>query len=187
MLRDDRRRYFRINDWVGLSFRAIDMAEEMDIQHDVENLEIDATHVLKSLDKELSATLNTLWKSSPTVASAIALISKKIDIIAAEVGLDYSGLKGEEATTRVNISACGIAFESSERFVIGQKLDMRLTLKPHNSTVTVIGQVIAIERTDEGSAEPYLVRNNFDKVNTSVQEELIQHIVKRQSRQIATK
>lgn len=184
MERQDRRRYFRINDWVGLSYRALDQ-RELVARSDADNVQISSAQIIESIDRELAAALNILWQSNPSAANVIGLLNKKLDFIAAELELDYLGddlIKHEQ--TQVNISACGIAFECDERFDVGVVLELNLLLKPVNSTIKLSGCVNACDRA-VGSGKAYLLRIDFLDTDTHVREELIQHIVRRQSMQLS--
>lgn len=188
MDRPDRRRYFRINDMVGLSYRPVDPGDVDESDRSAENVQITSVDLLRSIDRELTTALDALWQSSPTSANAIGLLNRKLDILAAELDLDYENLKGIAAKPRrVNISACGIAFECRERFEIGQLLALVIVLKPANTHVKVTGRVIGCEQPQEEDSPYYLLRVDFDRVNADVKEQLIQHIVRRQSSQIGIK
>ena len=185
MSKQDRRRYFRINDLVGLSYQPIGQHAQTLPVDDVDNVQIAAAQVLKSVDDELNAALSALWKNNPATASALGLLNKKLDIIAAEIDLDYASFKGLKAEpTQVNLSACGIAFECEDQFEAGQRLEIHLILKPVNTHLSMIGRVVACEYTEEGRDKPFLVRIDFDEIGRNAQEELIQHIVRRQSDQL---
>lgn len=181
----DRRRYFRINDWVGLSYRLLD-ADSSKISADGDNIQISSSQVVEAIDRELAAALNVLWQSNPAAANVIGLLNKKLDFVAAELELGYfaDGLIKHEQT-RVNISACGIAFESDEAFDAGQVLELNLLLKPVNTKLKLRGCVNACDRLATDNSKPYLLRLDFVSTDMHVREELIQHIVRRQSMQLS--
>lgn len=185
MERQDRRRYFRINDWVGLSYRALDDSE-LHAAAQGDNVQISSAQVIETIDRELAAALNVLWQGNPAAANVIGLLNKKLDFIAAELDLDYLGgglIKHEN--TQVNISACGMAFECDERFDVGEVLELNLLLKPMNSNLKLRGCVNGCDRVGAGSGKPYLLRVDFLDTDTHVHEDLIQHIVRRQSMQLS--
>lgn len=187
MERQDRRRYFRINDWVGLSYRVID-EDELRAAAQGDNVQISSAQVIETIDRELSDALNVLWQGNPAAANVIGLLNKKLDFIAAELDVGYLG--GElikHANTRVNISACGMAFESDDRFDVGEVLELNLLLKPMNSNLKLKGCVNGCDRLNTDSGKPYLLRVDFLDTDTHVREELIQHIVRRQSMQLSEK
>lgn len=185
MSEQDRRRYFRINDWVGLSYRVLG-GQDIEFCGDADNVQISSTQILSTIEKELSGALNMLWQSNPQAANVIGLMNKKLDFIISEMELDYlqNGVLQHEPT-RVNISACGMAFECDEQFDAGQMLELNLLLKPANSKLKLQGCVTACERAEAGSKKPYVLRIDFVGTDTAVREELIQHIVRRQSIQLS--
>jgi len=181
MTEQDRRRYFRINDWVGLSYCVLG---QQDLEHcvDADNVQISSAQILSTIDSELSSALNVLWQSNPQAANVIGLVNKKLDFIAAELELDYlQGSLLNHEQTQVNISACGMAFECNEQIDAGQILELNLLLKPANSKLKLQGCVNACERIPGDSAKPYLLRLDFVGTDAHMREELIQHIVRRQS------
>lgn len=181
----DRRRYFRINDWVGLSYCVLG-ARDLEVLADADNVHISSAQVLETIDKELSSALNILWQNNPAAANVIGLINKKLDFIAAEMELgSLQGALLNHEQTQVNISACGMAFECSEQFDAGQMLELNLLLKPVNSMLKLKGCVSVCERAPAGSEKPYILRIDFVSTDTQVREELIQHIVRRQSIQFS--
>ena len=187
MNRPDRRRYFRIDDLVGLSYSAVDLHSENDAPKVADNIQITAIDLFKSIDQEFTDVLNAIWQTSPEVANAIGLLNKKIDIIAAEIDLNYNKLHEIDAQSKqVNLSACGIAFECQERFDIGQLLTMTIVLKPANTYIRVQGRIVGCDWLDGEAGRTYLLRVDFDRVDLAAEEQLIQHIVRRQSRQIGS-
>jgi len=181
MSEQDRRRYFRINDWVGLSYSVLGK-QAHEICADADNVQISSAKILDAINKELSSALNILWQSNPQAANVIGLMNKKLDFITAEMDLDYlQDSLHQHEKTQVNISACGMAFECDEQFDAGQMLELNLLLKPANSRLKLQGCVTACERAEAGSNKPYKLRLDFVGTDTHVHEELIQHIVRRQS------
>ena len=180
--RQERRRFFRIEDHVGLSYRLLDdaLAQQQEV-HDAVSLQITPVQMLERIDKELTTALSGLWKSNPSLANVMGLLNKKIDVLVAELNPEYNAGDDNENTVSVNLSACGIAFECGESFVPGQKLVLDLTLRPTRVQLSVIGRVVVCESTPTGSKEPYVLRLNFDEIDAATQEELIQHVVRRQS------
>ena len=185
MSEQDRRRYFRINDWVGLSY-CTQVAQNVEYCGDADNVQISATQILDVTEKELLGALSLLWLSNPQAANVIGLINKKLDFVISEMEFDYlqAGVLQHELT-RVNISACGMAFECDEQFDAGQVLELNLLLKPVKTKLKLQGCVTACQRSESGSKKAYMLRVDFVGIDTAVREELIQHIVRRQSMQLS--
>lgn len=188
MDRPDRRRYFRIDDLVGLRYQLADLQETDTTSKEAGKVQITSINLLKSIDRELTAALNVLWQSNPMAANAIGLLNKKMDILAAEMEMDYDKLQVIDAHSKqVNLSACGMAFECQERFDIGQLLALTIVLKPANTPVHLRGRIVGCDWLDGHNVRTYLLRVDFDHVELAVEEQLIQHIVRRQSSQIGSR
>ncbi|MCF7980960.1 MAG: PilZ domain-containing protein, partial [Pseudomonadales bacterium] len=146
MDRPDRRRYFRIDDLVGLRYQLADLQETDTTSKEAGKVQITSINLLKSIDRELTAALNVLWQSNPMAANAIGLLNKKMDILAAEMEMDYDKLQVIDAHSKqVNLSACGMAFECQERFDIGQLLALTIVLKPANTPVHLRGRIVGCD------------------------------------------
>ena len=186
MQNPERRRYFRINDVVGLNYQPIAASESQQTgAREAQNVHISTIDLWRSVDRELTAALDGLWQNNPAAANALGLLNKKIDILANEMSLDYSSVESIAAKSqRVNISACGIAFEGPDSFDVGQTLALTIVLKPANTPIKVTGRVIECEKMAESGGFHYLLRINFNPVPAHLQEQLIQHIVRRQSSQL---
>ncbi len=181
----ERRRYFRINDRVGLDYRPVSASNRIDYRENTSNVEIEAPMVIQVLNNELDKALDILWKSDASAANALILLNRKLDLLAADLNPAFIRQHDvAEEEIEVNISACGVAFECAEYFNAGQKLDIRIRLKYTRSLVNVVGLVVACEPAQETGEARYLVRIDFVNMSRSAQEALIQHIVKRQSSQI---
>ena len=181
MQESDRRRYFRINDWVGLSYRVAGNRLQQDALTEADNVQIPSAQLLETINRELLSALNLLWKNNPAVANVIGLLNRKIDFLVSEMDLDYLDCSVKHEVTQVNISACGIAFESAEAFEVGQMLELHLMLKPTNIRLKINGSVCACEPVPSDTQKVNFLRIDFANIDTHIQEELIQHIVRRQS------
>ncbi len=182
----DRRRYFRINDTVGLHYHVLGSKVLPQGDGAGENLQVPAAQILGSIDEEFRSSLDALWQNNPAAANAISLLNQKVELLAGELELD-SGLSGSEEyeSVDVNISACGIAFECNGQFPNGEMLEFSLILRPANTRLTLTGQVVSCERIASDGDTRFLLRADFQRVPLDIQEQLIQHIVKRQSGQLA--
>ncbi|UTW45223.1 PilZ domain-containing protein [bacterium SCSIO 12696] len=178
MSQTERRRYFRINDTIGLSYSLLDNSEE---STDAQDVGITAAHVLAKIDGEMNTLVNALWRENPTAAKILGLLNRKIEVLTDEVvGDEREVIEGQQRETQVNISGCGIAFNCDERMQSGQLLRLFITLKPSNVHLTINGQVVACESNADQQEFPFHLRISFTEEETAAQEALIQHIVQRQ-------
>jgi len=181
----ERRRFFRINDVVGLSYQPVTPAmTQQATAREAENLQISGIDLWRSVDRELLAALESLWKTNEVVAQALGLLNRKLDILAAENRVDSAAELSPAQPQQVNISACGIAFEGPESFSVGQTLALDIVLKPASKPIKLTGRVVECEKLEDAEGFRYLLRIDFNPIATDLHEQLIQHIVQRQSSQL---
>ena len=179
----EKRSYYRINDLVGLAYKVLGQNEEAPSPLSG-NLGLSATRLLAEIDHEFNQATNILWHENQTIAKALGLLNKKLSIIAAHSLPDEDQHIDSYEEIMVNISGCGIAFDSAENLSIGTRLQLSILLKPSNTLLHFTGEVVASDNKSTHAEKPYSVRINFDENNSS-QEQLIQHIVQRQCAQIS--
>lgn len=183
--KNERRRYYRINDVVGLTYEVLGKDDAAQSAQSG-NLGLSVTNLLAEIDHEFNQATNAVWLENPSVAQALGLLNKKLSIIAAHsLQTDDQSIDSYDEMM-VNISGCGVAFDCSEALDIGTRLQLSLVLKPSHTHLHVTGEVVAIEQQPSSVEKPYSVRINFDE-NSLVQEQLIQHIVQKQCAQIGSK
>jgi hypothetical protein len=181
----NRRRFFRIDDRVCLSYRRREPEEGLSPALG-DHVVHPAAEQLYQLDLELNTLLNTLWQDQPVAAEAIGLINRKIQILSAEVDLDTAAADhGESREIDVNISGCGVAFNCAEEFAPGDLLELQITLLPSHTALHMLSRVSGFDRNHNGIPMPHRVRVDFIGTDSPAHEKLIQHLVQRQSAQIA--
>lgn len=141
----ERRRYFRIEDEVGLAVIPIAAADEAAA---IASFEDERSHA--SLTNELRALRDThlpqrrsLEYKFPTVAAYMRLIEKQIDMLAAALG-DEDGYARAPDTT-VNLSAQGLSYDAPEPLELGALVEVRLTLFPDRCHLKALGRVVRCE------------------------------------------
>ncbi|MGS2723859.1 PilZ domain-containing protein [Porticoccus sp. GXU_MW_L64] len=180
MSKTERRRYFRINDTIGLSYSLLDDAAN-NTASEAQDVGITAAHVLAKIDRELNGLINVLWREDPTTAKVLGLLNQKVEVLSDEIIDDEREvIETRQRETQVNISGCGIAFNGDERLSMGQKLRLNITLKPANTHLVINGEVVACEINADNPEHAFHLRINFTEEETAAQEALIQHIVQRQ-------
>ena len=131
---------------------------------------------------------NSLWQENPLTAKALGLLNRKLSIIAAHQ-LTAEGQQDLQSYEQlmVNISGCGIAFDSVEKLTKNTRLLLNLQLKPSNTEIKLTGTVVKLEARRPGAKKPFWVRVQFNEENSEHQELLIQHIVQKQSAYIGNR
>jgi hypothetical protein len=180
---EERRRYFRINDSVGVAYRVLGPQEakifaEQTRQHG------HVADYAANFDNRIGTLLESCRIQSPIAAELIDLINKKLNFVIHQMDIDAELMqKVAYSLHQVNISACGLAFNNKEALTVGDMLQLDMVLHPGELYVVAMAKVIACEPSTDTQGE-YFVRLNFEAMNNHDQELLIQHIVKQQSAQL---
>ncbi len=178
-MNDERRRYFRIDETVGISYHVLDGDEKA-------NAEISAAPDVMSLvseqDQHIERLLLEIADDHPAVAQLVTIFNQKLERIVSQMMLE-SHLVGRIAhkVKEANISACGIGFLNDEPVSAGARLKMELSLFPTEKKLITNGIVVACDDQEEGQ---WYWRIDFYGMSPKNQEALIQHVVKCQSMQI---
>lgn len=176
---EERRRYFRLDDEVILDFETIthEEANQWKINH------VQYQAELAELEQDINSLLAQLQSKNPDITNILDLFNRKVNLLASPLGnkntdkeIGQTGMR-----TRINLSACGMAFHSKEPMAKNARLRVQMQLKPSNVPVSLIGTVVGIEASDNTDI-PYLVRVNFEGLREAEQELLIHHLFQLQSR-----
>ena len=188
----EKRRYFRINDIIGLSYRILgDDNNQRKLA--LVDAGLPSTGLFAEIDREFNQVTNTLWHENPTIAQALGLLNRKISMIAEQNLLKQKEGQSEEQYAspynelQANISACGMAFHCTEQLQEGTRLQLSVHLKPSDISLHLFGSVIACDHLRFNTEHNYWVRINFDETNDIAREQLIQHIVQKQCAQLNEK
>lgn len=169
----DRRRFFRITDRLGVSYRVLEPSE---INDDLPSTIARATHLIAGYNQVIEDSLAAL-SDQPAVAAAIDALNKKLDCMLSQIELDNVMVqKMAHKMCEVNISACGMAFIIDESLQSNDILHLDLFFKPDDLHVVAKGRVIDCEPAEQA----YYLRIEFVEMSQTDQERLIQHIVQRQ-------
>lgn len=175
---EDRRRFFRLDDEVVMDFRAISQDE---FSHWKENQNLQKSE-LRELEDEIGILVHQLRTSHPALGKLMELFNRKLNLLNGQAVIHPElNLTSTEARVRVNLSACGMAFQTSADLSNQSHLLFNLQLKPSNATLSLAGNIVGIEKSTDPD-EPYLVRVNFEDLKESEQELLIQHLFQLQGR-----
>ncbi|MDX1453789.1 MAG: PilZ domain-containing protein [Oleiphilaceae bacterium] len=183
MQQDERRRYFRVTDLVGLSYRLLDDGErELAIMAQPSSLK----SLLAQLDEKIMVALQSVKSVSSELHLLLDLFNQKINLAFGH-GIAAQSEQYEHAmkACQVNLSACGIAFPSKETAQLNQYMLLELTLFPNNVKLQLLAAVISCEEHPEATDNcPYLIRADFTNITDADQELLVQHVLKRQGQQL---
>jgi hypothetical protein len=177
---EDRRRFFRITDAIGVSYEIIDEGASLSssAKDKKKKAFVDLQLLINQNDETISSSLKKLKEQQPQAAKAIDAVNKKLDTIIKLFELEnnvdrQSVMPIEDAS----ISACGIAFPINENLQKNTKLKLTLYLQTSGDQIEAEGRVIECR---ELSHNNYYLRVEFTSMSNPNRESLIQHIVQRQ-------
>lgn len=174
----EKRRFFRINDTVGLTYELLDAQEE---HSEPGKGSVDLWSLMSEQDDKIERLLTEVAEQSPQVAELVRALNQKLERILGQLMMDNRMVQRLAGHNReVNLSACGVGFVNDRKAKAGTRLKLELELLPDRQLVPVDGVVVGCDAMRGG----YYWRVNFCAIRPSVQEMLIQHVVKRQSAQL---
>jgi len=184
---DERRRFFRINDAIGVAYRRLS-PEELDqgvvtVERGVSS---DPQVLLKTLDKTIQTLLPLVGVKQPEMAQLLGAMDQKLNYLVGQLEVESRLVERiAHRVHEVNISACGMALVIDEPIALGSVLALDLLLRPSEVHIHTHGVVVACQLAERDQAEAmqgtHYVRMEFRGMGVADQELLIQHIVQRQS------
>jgi len=177
----ERRRFFRIDDEVGLEYKLISEDEYKAAPEELEKIKQTAFSLsaeFATLNNEFNPTLNSIRNSHPEIAQYLDLLNKKIDSISTRfLEEEIEGL--EESTCMANISASGIAFKCDTDLANEQPVKLRIILLPEKIGVTIFGRVQDRFRSADQKKQG-IVCIDFEHIRYDDQELMIRHNLNKQ-------
>lgn len=167
---------FCIDDELYLDFQQV-AADQLasDWNHDTANF-CDGLIRLRELSLQSSHILANIRKQHHDIAHYLALLDKKIDILAQLAGT--IGLGREiKPNHRVNISAEGLRFEHSQPLPVESPLRLKLVLFPSHLCLQLQSRVVSCNRGQAG----FRIGVAFERLGETEHEVLIRHLLEKQS------
>ncbi|MCR8921511.1 PilZ domain-containing protein [Dasania sp. GY-MA-18] len=182
-MNDERRRYFRIDENLRVSYRLLGEAEAAAFSEQASK-DHGGINYAANFDNRIQTLLDACRIQAPLAAELIDLVNKKLNFVIQQMDID-AGLMQRVAYTlkQVNVSACGMAFPCDESLPVGRHIQLDLLLSPGELHIVALAEVVACSPAEEAESA-YFVRVNFANISDNDQELLIQHIVKGQSNQL---
>ena len=183
-MKQERRRFFRIDDIVGVCYRRLGPEEARVFAAKAREHGGNFDYAA-NFDNRIQTLLDSCRIQTPVAAELLDLLNKKLNFVMRQMDIE-AGLLQQIAyeLKQVNISACGMAFANDEYLDRGEMLQLDILLKPGDLQVVALAEVVASEPLEPEPADgdrQWFLRLNFVELNPNDQELLIQHVVKRQS------
>lgn len=173
---DEKRRFFRINEHIGLSYERLDQREQDKSVHTVADLEV----LIGSRTDRIDQLLADVAAESPKVAELVQALNHKLECLLRQLLVVQQATGAARPVREVNISACGLGFWSDKSAAPGSHWRLMLELSPTEKKIQCKGVLLACEKTERG----FYWRFDFYGMSQPNQELLIQHIVQRQGAQL---
>lgn len=150
MLEQERRRYFRIDDQVGLKLVGIAAADEATAiaSFDDSSARAGLVNELRAVREKHLPERRNLETRFPTVASYIEMLERQIEIIA--FAIDDRDDFPNEPSQAVNLSAQGLSLASETGFAMGSLVEVSLALFPDHSRIKALARVVKCDAEETG-------------------------------------
>lgn len=181
-LEDERRRFFRIEDLLHLTYRVIGEDEltakaELLEKGMVEQFMVMAS--LSAISAEMTATLRKIEIVSPDVAEYLRAVDRKIELLGKAIMLEEIEARENQASA-VNLSASGIAFYTREILAIGSKVEIKMLLLPSYTGILAYGEVVGNDSIQNNADYQNQVRIDFTHLRDEERDMLIKHVIRKQ-------
>ena len=182
----ERRRFFRIDDQVSLTFEPIDIDNQ---SSQLANLD-EQKHMftlmaeLQKVDSELSAVYYRLKQKSHDLANYLDGLNKKIHTLGSIILTSHTDIPSKP-THDVNVSAGGIAFAHPAPLEVGQEVLLKVVFYP--SFYGLFTKAIVADcRQAMGDKGEYEIGLEYIEMDEADRDVLMQLILRKQSEQLKT-
>jgi hypothetical protein len=186
---ENRRRFFRIDDAVRLSYRPLAPDELADrVARLGEGLggSFALMASLSAITHRMSVSLRRIEQHNGDVAAYLRALDQKMEVVARALLLQDPSLPAMSEEP-VNLSAGGLAIVTRQCLPVGTPLEIRLLLLPALAGILAFGTVV--ECTEPPTAEGHapgsrLMRVDFTHIRDEDRDLLIKHMLRRQGERL---
>lgn len=176
--KDERRRYFRLNDEAVVDIRALSKDELLQHAECVDHYD------LGDLDVQIGMALQKVRSKHPDIADALDLMQQKINRLSNEPNAQNKpNSETSTSPSDISLSACGMAVASEDEHNQGGYVGITLTLLPSGTKLELVGTIVAIDPSEQAE-KPHLLRIDFIDIKEPHRELLLQHLFQLQSKHI---
>lgn len=175
----ERRRFFRVDDTISLSYRLID---ESTVNSGLNALvsqmsaEFSLAASLDVLSQQAALFIQRLESQNPEMMALYKILDGKINAIAQAtmiIGSDVNPKNYQE----VNLSATGLAFYQSSPLQIGQYLAIEIFLPTTVALILAYSKIINCQQIEP---DRFLISLDYTQIREDDQELLIKHVLRKQ-------
>ncbi len=186
---DERRRYFRIDDCVRLTYREVTPEEMAEGIRRLEEGQVDQLTLMSSLtalNGQMAVHMRRIQNRDPDVAIYLKTLDQKIELLAqALVAQDTSLLT--QSGVPVNLSAGGMGLDVAEPIGTGSMLELKMLLLPSFTGLVTYAEVVrceALPAAEQSTGHSHRLHLEFRHLREQDQDLLIRHILRRQGEQL---
>lgn len=175
----ERRRFFRIEDIVGLKTAPVDKQELPQRLDEFWNNQHDFS-IRNEFNYKLDqhkADFQKINKKMPELGRYLSILQEQLDILTDKLLEDED--KFTELEKQVNLSAQGISFYSEEPAAIGEIVELHLKLMPERQQIVVFAKVVKCQKEKDGK---YRIALDFEHIHEADREILVKHVHGKQLR-----
>lgn len=183
----EKRSFFRINSELVIDFHSVDayamQHTEAEAQFPDNARSLNLAQELKRLDREAATHLTAISELSRPLGDYLALMSKKVDLVAQQHFADQSNNQ-HLIPTQANLSEGGLAFSTQKPLYKGSHLALQLKFLSDFSSIACYASVIRCDSAEtsksERHSETYHIACKFHDLNDTKQEIIGKHIMRAQ-------
>ncbi|MCH8497590.1 MAG: PilZ domain-containing protein [Marinobacter sp.] len=176
----DRRKYFRIEDHIGLEMQVLAAGGELNTDPFGDGPMVSLQDELHRLELDLRSQLTSLTERDRLLATVIKTLNNKVDVLARIMAFEQNPLQ-PGAWQSVTLSEGGVAFLSSdERLQEGMQVAVRLTLPPELYRPVATAEIVEMEAAKGGKSR---IHAEFTQIADSDRQQIARHVMRWQIRQ----
>ncbi|MBK5963889.1 pilus assembly protein PilZ [Thiocystis minor] len=172
MSEQERRRYFRIDDQIGLKLTPIPAADEAAAISGFADASarVGLVNELRAIREKHLPQRRSLDVRFPTVAAYVDMLERQIEVLA--FAIDQRDDFPRDADTPVNLSGQGLSLRPDRGLEIGSLVQVRLALFPDRSRIEALARVVKCDNGENG-LETAL---EFSHLRDADREAIIHHV-----------
>ncbi len=172
MSEQERRRYFRIDDRVGLTLTAIPAEDEDRVIAGFADASarVGLINELRAIREKHLPQRRSLETRFPTVATYLNMLEQQIETLA--FAIDQRDDFPRDPDTPVNLSGQGLSLQTELVLGIGALVEVRLALFPDRSRIEALARVVKLDGGESGMETAF----EFTHLRDADREAIIHHV-----------
>ena len=180
----DRRRFFRINDSLGLKTSTINPKEEQQCIEDFHRNQHEYS-IRNEFNFQLAqhqVDLHSIEKKMPELARYLTVMQLQIDRLIEQILPEQNAFLNDHKD--VNLSAQGISYVTQDHVTIGSLQQLHLELQPSKQQLIILARVVKCQTINSSTAASFLISLDFEHIHEADQEILVKHVHSKQLQQL---